>query len=72
MVPPMPVPIPPAAGVTTPCIGVCQAPDGVCLGCRRTLAEIAAWPHLTEAQRRRIMRELPSRPAHNPRSTYVE
>jgi predicted Fe-S protein YdhL (DUF1289 family) len=58
----MPAQAPPGPAATTPCIGVCQAPAGVCLGCRRTLAEIAAWPRLSEAERRRIMRELPGRP----------
>ncbi|HVU81024.1 MAG TPA: DUF1289 domain-containing protein, partial [Rhodanobacteraceae bacterium] len=28
----------------SPCIGVCRMDaDGLCIGCRRTLAEIARW-----------------------------
>lgn len=34
-----------------------------CTGCLRTLDEIARWPSMTDAQRKRIMAELPSRKA---------
>ena len=39
--------------VASPCIQVCavDAASGLCLGCRRTLAEIAGWSRLTEAER---------------------
>lgn len=48
----------------SPCIGVCSmGSDGLCLGCRRSLPEIAQWGHMTNAQRRRWMRDvLPGRP----------
>lgn len=48
----------------TPCIGVCKLDgDGLCLGCRRTLAEIAGWGTLDDAARQRWMREVqPTRP----------
>jgi len=50
------------AAASSPCIGVCQMANGLCLGCHRTLAEIAAWGRLSEGERRRIMREvLPAR-----------
>jgi uncharacterized protein len=47
----------------SPCIKVCtiEAATGFCLGCARTLAEIAAWSGLSEAERARIMTELPAR-----------
>ena len=35
--------------------------SGLCLGCFRTLAEIAGWASLGEAERRRLMAELPAR-----------
>lgn len=44
--------------ISTPCVGICRAPDGVCVGCGRTLEEIAAWRVLSEEERLRIMREL--------------
>lgn len=35
--------------------------SGLCLGCYRTLAEIAEWSPLGEDARRTIMAELPTR-----------
>jgi len=54
--------VPPAS---TPCIQVCVLdPDsGLCLGCGRTIEELARWSAMTEAERKRIMAELPSRRA---------
>lgn len=48
----------------SPCIGVCTLDgSGLCLGCRRTLAEIARWSGMSDDERRRWMREVqPSRP----------
>ncbi len=47
---------------SSPCIGVCQMADGLCVGCHRTLAEIVIWGRLSESERLRIMREeLPTR-----------
>jgi hypothetical protein len=47
----------------TPCIKICtlDAASGLCTGCGRSLDEIARWSSLTDAQRRAIMMELPSR-----------
>ena len=47
----------------TPCIKVCVIDQkvGRCEGCGRTLGEIAGWPSMTAAERRRIMLELPAR-----------
>ncbi len=45
--------------ILSPCIGVCRiGPQGLCLGCARTLEEIAAWGSLSAAERERIMEEL--------------
>jgi predicted Fe-S protein YdhL (DUF1289 family) len=32
--------------------------DGLCIGCRRTLGEIAAWGTMTQDDRQRWMREV--------------
>ncbi len=32
-----------------------------CLGCRRTLSEIAAWGTMTEDEQRAVLAELPQR-----------
>jgi uncharacterized protein len=47
----------------SPCIKVCtiEVATGLCAGCARTLAEIAAWSSLGQAERARIMSELPAR-----------
>ncbi len=49
--------------VTTPCVKVCvvDGESGLCLGCFRTLGEIAAWTSLPEAERVALMAELPAR-----------
>ena len=47
----------------TPCVKICAYdPDrGLCLGCGRTLEEIGDWFCMTDAERRRVMEELPAR-----------
>jgi predicted Fe-S protein YdhL (DUF1289 family) len=49
--------------VDTPCTNVCtiDPASGLCVGCGRTLSEIAGWLALSAAERRRIMTELPQR-----------
>jgi predicted Fe-S protein YdhL (DUF1289 family) len=51
------------AAIETPCIKVCIVdPDARrCLGCARSLDEIAGWTIYTPDQRSRIMAELPRR-----------
>lgn len=48
---------------SSPCVGVCRLDAaGLCIGCRRTLDEIARWGGMDDAERRRLMREvLPAR-----------
>lgn len=51
------------APIATPCTQVCtvDGASGLCLGCLRTLGEIAEWSRLTDVRRAAIMAELPSR-----------
>ena len=50
---------PPPAAIATPCIGVCElGQDGLCLGCWRTTAEIAAWASMPPEQRALLMDEV--------------
>jgi len=51
--------------VASPCISVCvMDADGVlCLGCFRTLDEIAAWSLLDAGAKRRVLAALPAREA---------
>ena len=52
-----------AEPVETPCVKICvvDGESGLCLGCQRTLAEVASWGRLTPLERRAIMDQLPSR-----------
>lgn len=54
-----------AKPVATPCVQVCavDGASGLCLGCFRTLAEIAGWARLTPERRAELMAELPARRA---------
>lgn len=47
----------------TPCVGICEmdARTALCVGCGRTLAEIASWGGMASAERRAIMRTLDRR-----------
>jgi uncharacterized protein len=49
--------------IESPCIKVCNVDQGstLCVGCGRTLAEIAAWSSYTADERRRVMAVLPQR-----------
>lgn len=49
--------------IPSPCIGVCELdPDsGLCAGCMRTLAEIAAWPDADDQERLAIVGRLRAR-----------
>jgi predicted Fe-S protein YdhL (DUF1289 family) len=53
---------------STPCIKVCavSGQSGLCIGCGRTLQEIAQWGRLSEHERRAIMATLPGRLAAAP------
>ncbi|MGE5097138.1 MAG: DUF1289 domain-containing protein [Betaproteobacteria bacterium] len=48
----------------TPCTKICKldSTGRVCIGCRRTVDEIAKWASLTDEQRRAIMKALRKRP----------
>ena len=51
------------AAIETPCNKVCAVDPvcGLCVGCGRTIAEIAGWIGFTPDERVRIMAELPRR-----------
>ncbi|MBN8504056.1 MAG: DUF1289 domain-containing protein [Burkholderiales bacterium] len=55
----------PEAPVASPCINVCRmdAASGLCLGCARTLDEIASWSQAGSAQRLAVLQQLPARRA---------
>jgi predicted Fe-S protein YdhL (DUF1289 family) len=51
--------------IESPCVKICtlDALSGLCLGCGRTIDEIARWGAMSADERARIMRELPDRRA---------
>jgi predicted Fe-S protein YdhL (DUF1289 family) len=51
------------ATIVSPCINVCvlDPETGLCRGCGRTVDEIASWARMNDAERKRIMAELPHR-----------
>ena len=53
----------PPKPIATPCIQVCviDGASGLCLGCYRTLSEVAAWSRFTADERAGLMMALPGR-----------
>jgi uncharacterized protein len=51
--------------IESPCTKICTVDvrSGLCLGCGRTVDEIAQWTAMGEERRRRVMAELPARRA---------
>ena len=49
--------------MNSPCVKVCvmDPQRDACLGCGRTLEEIALWGKMSEVQRDAVMRDLPER-----------
>lgn len=58
-----PSPQGPPRSIATPCVQVCvvDGASSLCLGCYRTLVEIAGWSAMTDAERAAIMAALPER-----------
>lgn len=53
----------PPRSIATPCVKVCMVDGagGLCLGCGRTLPEIAKWTRYTDEERAAITASLPER-----------
>jgi len=53
----------PPKPIKTPCVQVCvvDGESGLCLGCFRTLPEVAGWAAMSDPERAAIMAELPAR-----------
>jgi predicted Fe-S protein YdhL (DUF1289 family) len=51
----------------SPCIGVCiiEPTSGFCLGCARTIPEIAGWLDFSAEEKNRILAELAERRPHD-------
>lgn len=53
----------PPKPIRTPCVKTCMVDgeSGLCLGCFRTLPEIARWARFSESERDALMLALPAR-----------
>ena len=53
--------------VASPCVQICiiVPGDGLCVGCARTLDEIASWGSMSNEARRAVMQLLPKRRSQN-------
>ena len=51
------------AEIDSPCIKICviHPEERLCVGCYRSIEEIATWSRLTPAERQTIMADLPAR-----------
>jgi predicted Fe-S protein YdhL (DUF1289 family) len=56
--------------IESPCVKICtlDARSGQCLGCGRSIDEIARWTDMSAAERARVMSELPWRLAADRRA----
>ncbi len=55
--------------VASPCVNICQMDDqiGLCIGCFRTIEEIAFWSRLSSDQRLKVLQAVERRRAeHDP------
>ena len=62
-----------ARDVPSPCVSVCrmEAASGLCMGCLRTLEEIAGWSGLEDACKRRVWRSIELRTRRSPPAPAV-
>jgi predicted Fe-S protein YdhL (DUF1289 family) len=44
--------------VKSPCTNVCALEDGLCVGCGRTVAEIASWQSMSDDEREAVVRAI--------------
>jgi predicted Fe-S protein YdhL (DUF1289 family) len=53
----------PPKPIATPCVQVCvvDGESGLCLGCFRTLAEVAGWAAFSDPERDAVLADLPQR-----------
>ncbi|HEX2655748.1 MAG TPA: DUF1289 domain-containing protein [Xanthobacteraceae bacterium] len=57
--------------IASPCINICtlDQKSGLCMGCKRTVEEIARWTSYSDAERAALMKSLPARGFAAPKIT---
>jgi len=41
--------------VESPCVGICELDNGICIGCDRTVEEIYNWEEMTEEEKIKVI-----------------
>jgi uncharacterized protein len=44
--------------VKSPCVKICRLESNVCVGCGRTVDEIARWMRMTDAERKEVINRI--------------
>ncbi len=42
----------------SPCVSICKVEKDICIGCGRTLKEIASWTNFTKDQRQKVLERI--------------
>jgi uncharacterized protein len=53
----------PRQAIETPCVNICRVERGRCIGCKRTVDEIARWTSMDAKERAAVMADLGERQA---------
>lgn len=51
------------AAINSPCVNVCRMQGSLCLGCYRTLDEIAGWSQMSDAEKKQVLNKVAGRSA---------
>jgi len=46
--------------VESPCIGICELQDNVCIGCNRTVEQITNWETMSHEEKEEVLNALSS------------
>ena len=44
--------------VESPCIGICELKDNICIGCNRTVEQITNWETMSDEQKEKVINAL--------------
>lgn len=47
--------------IKSPCKDICITRDGMCIGCYRTLEEMASWRTMSEAEKAEVLEKIKGR-----------
>lgn len=47
--------------VESPCVRLCRIESGICIGCKRTPAELTDWYKLSDQQKLQILEKIKTR-----------